>query len=59
MKAKKKRHRKEKCSLLGNCGDQLWHCVELTELWRKYKCDNCGGTKTVFRNLYPGYQDGN
>jgi hypothetical protein len=49
---------KLKCSLTTDCGNQYWVCIDLEPLWRKYRCENCGGTKTVFRNLYPGYQDG-
>lgn len=55
---KPKIKRKPKCSSISSCKKQRWLCIELTSLWRKYQCENCGGTKTIFRNLYPGYQDG-
>lgn len=38
--------------------DHTWIFLELTELWRKWKCEKCGEIKLKFRNLYPGYQDG-
>lgn len=45
-----------RCSLLDDCGKQDWRCYETTSLMNRYRCENCGGTKSVFRNLYPGYQ---
>jgi hypothetical protein len=35
--------------------DHHWVFVNITPLWREYICDKCNKTKTVFRNLYPGY----
>lgn len=49
-------HSVRRCSLINDCGNQQWRCINVTALTEKYKCFNCGGTKSVFRNLYPGYQ---
>jgi hypothetical protein len=46
------------CGLTTSCGNQEWRPIETEPLWRRYRCNSCGGTKTVFRNQYPGYQDG-
>lgn len=49
-------HGVRRCSIIEDCGKQDWRCINIDELKKTYECANCKGTKTVFRNLYPGYQ---